>query len=736
MGRIYLDYNATTPIHQEVVRSMKPFLDTCFGNPSSSHWFGSETKKAVETARSQVASTIGCYPDEVLFTSGGTESNNLALKGYASAHREKGNHIIVSAIEHPSVIEVARHLEKNGFRVTYLPVDENGVILIDELEKSISSGTILISVMHANNEVGTIQPVSEIVEIARKHGIAVHTDAAQSIGKISVKVKDLGVDLLSVAGHKLYGPKGVGALYIKRGTHLEKIIHGADHEMNLRAGTENVLEIVGLGKACEIAENDLKKVQIHLKKMRDQLENQLLKGIPSIRINGHPEKRLPNTSNIGFPGIEANTILSEMQEIAASAGAACHSDHEESSSVLEAMGVPAEYRMGSIRFSTGRDTNKNEIDQAAKQIIRILKKINTGSDVDTQDTLQDQEVRLTQYTHGLGCACKLRPQDLEKILKNLPLSTDPNVLVGNQTSDDAAVYKINEDTAFVHTVDFFTPIVDDPFHFGRIATANALSDIYAMGATPLFALNIVAFPVNRLPLTILEKILKGANCTADEAGISILGGHSIEDPEPKFGLAVAGIIHPEEIITNSGGQPGDHIILTKPLGTGILSTAIKRSLIDRKTEETAIEMMATLNKNAAGIMKNYTVSSCTDVTGYGLLGHLCEMTEASRVNAEIYTKKVPLLPKVREMVAANIIPGGTLNNLKHVTEKVTWDSSLNNQDQVILSDAQTSGGLIITVPEKESKNLLKDLRRIGVGEAAIIGKIVENGTGIITVKNE
>ncbi len=734
MKKIYLDYNATTPLHPEVVECMKPYLDRHFGNPSSLHWFGIETKKAVEQARSQVANALGCNPDEILFTSGGTESNNMALKGYAYLHRNQGNHIIVSSIEHPSVIEVVKYLEKDGFTITYLPVNGNGIILLEELEKSITPGTILISVMHANNEVGTIQPIQAIVEIAGKYKITVHTDAAQSIGKINVNVKELGVDLLTVAGHKLYGPKGIGALFIKRGTIVEKMIHGADHEMDLRAGTENVLNIVGLGKACEVAVRDLEQVSVHLKKMRDRLEKKLVEEIPSVRVNGDPEKRLPNTSNIGFPGIEANTLLSELQYIAASAGAACHSDQEEASSVLAAMNVPLEYSMGSIRFSTGRNTTQSDIDQAVKEVTSIYRKIQSDTEVAMVHHAPQQDVKLTQYTHGLGCACKIRPQDLEQIIKKMPVPSDPNVLVGHHTSDDAAVYKINEETALVSTIDFFTPIVDDPFHFGRIATANALSDVYAMGATPLFALNIVAYPVNRLPLYVLEQILEGASQMASEAGIVILGGHSIEDTEPKFGLAITGLVNPEQIITNAEGQPGDLLILTKPIGTGILSTAMKRNMLDQETESEAIEIMATLNQTPAALMKNYSVSACTDVTGFGLLGHLLEMTRSSRVDAELYVESVPLLPRVRELAAANVIPGGTLNNMKHAEKSTTWDSGISQIDRAILSDAQTSGGLLISVPEKESRNLLKDLHRHGIKEAAIVGKMVHKGAGGITIK--
>lgn len=734
MKKIYLDYNATTPLHPEVAECMKPYLDSCFGNPSSSHWFGIEAKKAVERARSQVASALGCDPDEILFTSGGTESNNMALKGYANAHRSFGNHIIVSAIEHPSVIEVAKYLEKKGFQVTYLPVTPNGIIILEELEKSITPGTILISIMHANNEVGTVQPIRAVAEIAKKQRITVHSDAAQTAGKIDVNVKELGVDLLSVAGHKLYGPKGIGALYIKRGTIVEKIIHGADHEMDLRAGTENVLNIVGLGKACEIAARDLASVPLHLMNMRDRLEELLFEGIPLIRINGDREKRLPNTTNIGFPGIEANTLLADLQEVAASAGAACHSDQEERSSVLMAMHVPPEYSMGSIRFSTGRDTSERDIDRAAKEIITAYHTLASNRGAAVLHPAPQEGVKLTQYTHGLGCACKIRPQDLEQIIRKMPAPEDPNVLIGCQTSDDAAVYKINQDTALVQTIDFFTPIVDDPYHFGRIAAANALSDVYAMGATPVFALNIVGFPVNRLPLQVLEQILDGANDMASKAGIAILGGHSIEDTEPKFGLAVTGLVHPEKIISNAGGQPGDMIILTKPIGTGILSTAMKQKLLDQKTENEAIEVMALLNQTAAALMKDYPVSSCTDVTGFGLLGHLLEMTRASHVDAELYVNRVPLLSRVRELAAANVIPGGTRNNMKHIENGTTWEPGISRLDKVILSDAQTSGGLLICLPEKESGNLLGDLHQQGVKDAAIIGRMMRKGTGKITIK--
>ncbi len=375
MNPIYLDYNATTPIDPEVVEVMKPYLDQYFGNPSSSHNFGIQTRKAVEKARKQIAEMINCFPDEIIFTSGGTESNNYAIKGIAFANRAKGNHIITSSIEHPAVIEVCRFLETEGFQVTYLPVNEFGLINIEDVKKAIKPQTILISIMHANNEVGTIQPIAEITRIAKEKNIYMHTDAAQSMGKIPVKVNELKIDLLSIAGHKLYASKGIGALYIRRGVKLTKLIHGADHERNLRAGTENVLEIVGLGKACELADRDLSDNVTHFKKMRDKLHNGLLDKFPEIKLNGHPEKRLPNTLSISFPNLEANLILSEMEDVAASAGAACHSDSIKVSTVLSAMKVPLDFAMGTIRFSTGKMTTEDEIEKAIDIITNTIQKL-------------------------------------------------------------------------------------------------------------------------------------------------------------------------------------------------------------------------------------------------------------------------------------------------------------------------------------------------------------------------
>lgn len=372
MKPIYLDYNATTPIDPRVAEAMLPYIHEHFGNPSSGHVYGITAKRAVDKARTQVAGMLGCQPNEVIFTSGGSESNNYAIKGVAGAYRRKGNHIITSAIEHPAVTEVCKHLESQDYKVTYLPVDRYGLVDPGQVKEAITAHTILITIMHANNEVGTIEPITEIAEIAHEHGILVHSDCAQSVGKIPVTINDLKIDLLPIAGHKLYAPKGVGALYIRSGVKLEKLIHGADHEMNHRAGTENVIEIAGLGKACELVEQESAKHQKHLKKLRDRFEIELKKIFPELKINGHPEKRLPNTCSAGFKDLEANTILSKLEIIAASAGAACHSDSVKISSVLEAMKVPLEYAKGTIRFSIGRFTTDNEIDTALGEIEKAV----------------------------------------------------------------------------------------------------------------------------------------------------------------------------------------------------------------------------------------------------------------------------------------------------------------------------------------------------------------------------
>jgi cysteine desulfurase len=371
MPRIYLDYNASTPIDPVVAAAMRPFLEDHFGNPSSGHWAASGAKAALEKARGQVAVPLGAQSDEIVFTSGGSEANNLALKGVAWALRGKGSHIITSSVEHPAVLGPCRFLERQGFNVTMLRVDGYGRVDPDDVIRAITPQTVIISIMHANNEVGTIQPIAEVSRIARAHGILIHTDAAQSVGKIATDVNALGVDLLTVAGHKVYAPKGVGALYVRRGTPLEPLVHGAGHEGGWRAGTESALLAVGLGTACDVARN-LAPMQ-GVRSLRDRLWQRLQEAFGNRVVrNGHPDQRLPNTLNVSFADEVGTEILARLEGVAASTGSACHAGQIELSPVLQAMGVAPEVGMGAIRFSLGRATTQDEIDAVADRLAQIL----------------------------------------------------------------------------------------------------------------------------------------------------------------------------------------------------------------------------------------------------------------------------------------------------------------------------------------------------------------------------
>jgi cysteine desulfurase len=372
MKPIYLDYNATTPVDPGVVEAMLPYLREHFGNPSSSHLYGTRGQSGMEQAREQVADSLGCSPDEVVFTGGGSESDNLAIKGAAEAYRERGSHIITSQVEHPAVLNTCRYLERHGYQVTYLPVDRYGMVAPDDVARAITPETILITIMHANNEVGTIQPIAAISRIAHERNVLFHTDAAQSVGKVATQVDELGVDMLAVAGHKLYAPKGVGCLYVRRGIRLEPLVHGAGHERGQRAGTENVAGIVGLGKACQIAAENLANTASRQTNLRDKLYERLREQLKSVHLNGHPTERLPNTLNVSFAGVDSSALLVAIPELAASTGSACHSGRTEPSAVLVAMGVPLELALGAVRFSLGRWTTEEEIDQVVSLLTERL----------------------------------------------------------------------------------------------------------------------------------------------------------------------------------------------------------------------------------------------------------------------------------------------------------------------------------------------------------------------------
>ena len=369
--KIYLDYNASTPVDPQVAAVMRQAIQNAFGNPSSTHWAGVPAHAMVDSARQQVAGLLGCLAQEIVFTSGGSESNNLAIKGKYFAQQNANAHIITTQVEHPAIVEPCRFLELRGARITWLPVDATGRIDPGDLRRAITPDTILISIMHANNEVGTIQPIEECAHIAHEQGISLHTDAAQSIGKLPVRVDDLGVDLLTIAGHKLYAPKGIGALYVRSGVVLEPLIHGASHESGRRAGTESALLTAALGKASELA-SDLTAVT-EIKALRDRLWAALQENLGDrVVLNGHPEKSLPNTLNVSFVGHVGVEILKEIPEVAASTGSACHTGQVELSPVLAAMGVSSEIGAGAIRFSLGRTTTAQDIDTVAKRLIQVL----------------------------------------------------------------------------------------------------------------------------------------------------------------------------------------------------------------------------------------------------------------------------------------------------------------------------------------------------------------------------
>jgi cysteine desulfurase len=372
---IYLDHNATTPVNPEAVSAMMPYLEDEFGNPSSDYQLGVSAKEAVARARQAVALLLGCQKDEVVFTSGGSESNNMVLKGLIDFKNAEKSHIITCAVEHPAILNPALFLAELGVRVTILPVDRFGQVDPGAVKQAISPDTTLVSIMLANNETGTLQPIKEISKIAKEYGVSVHTDAAQAVGKLEVDVNELGVDFLTVAGHKLYGPKGIGALFIRGGQKIEPLIHGAVQEAGKRAGTENTILAVGLGEACRVAGQRLRDDIKDMKRLRDRLQELLFGGLEGLVLNGHPDKRLPNTLNVSVPGLEGHRILDGMPEIMASTGAACHDRTVSLSHVLSAMAVPPDIGMGALRLTVGRTNTIEQIEEAAQLIINQVKRM-------------------------------------------------------------------------------------------------------------------------------------------------------------------------------------------------------------------------------------------------------------------------------------------------------------------------------------------------------------------------
>ncbi len=381
MKKIYLDNNATTPIHHEVLEAMLPYLKDEFGNPSSIHWAGRKPRKAIDDAREKTAKLLNCDVSEIIFTSCGSEGDNLAIKGIAESKRDKGNHIITTKVEHPAVLATCKYLAKKGYDVTFLDVDTQGMLDLNQLKKAITSKTILITIMFANNETGVVFPIEEIGRIAKERNITFHTDAVQGAGKVPIDVKKMNIDLLTVSGHKLYAPKGVGALYVKRGVRLVPVIHGGHQERNRRGGTENTAGIVALGKACEIAARDMETEIKQITVLRDRLEKGLMENISHVRRNGHPTQRIPNTLNLSFEYAEGESLLLnlDMKGIAASSGSACTSGTLEPSHVLVAMGVPLEASHSSVRFSLGRGNTAEDIDYVIEALPAMVERMRSMS---------------------------------------------------------------------------------------------------------------------------------------------------------------------------------------------------------------------------------------------------------------------------------------------------------------------------------------------------------------------
>lgn len=385
--RIYMDHGATTRPDPEVVNAMLPFFNELYGNASSLHTFGQEAAQALISSRKTVADFLGAEPEEIIFTSGGTESDNLALKGIAYLKKNKGKHIITSVIEHPAILNTCKYLDDIGYKITYVPVDDQGLVDPADVEDAVTDNTILISIMHANNEIGTIQPIKEISAIAHEHGVLVHTDAVQSVGKMPVNMDDLGVDMLSISAHKIYGPKGVGALYVRKGTRLLGLSQGGSHEMKKRAGTENIPGIVGMAKAVELAEQRLEGDTKYLENLRDTMIRKILDSIPESYLNGHPTKRLCNNVHVRFSYVEGESLLMmlDMKGVAVSTGSACSSKSLEPSHVLAALGIIPEKIHGNLRITLGHENTMDEVDYVVENLIDIVKKLRAMSPIAPKD---------------------------------------------------------------------------------------------------------------------------------------------------------------------------------------------------------------------------------------------------------------------------------------------------------------------------------------------------------------
>ncbi|MBP1620183.1 MAG: selenium donor protein/cysteine desulfurase NifS,TIGR03402 [Acidobacteria bacterium] len=737
---VYLDYNATTPVDPRVIEAMRPALASLFGNPSSGHRPGRAARAAVEEARERVAACLGAESDEIVFTSGGSESDNQAIHGVVAARG--GGHVVVSAVEHPAVLEPARALAAEGrIRLTVVPVDRFGRVDPDEIERALAADTVLVSVMLANNEVGTLEPVAEIAARCRRRGVLVHTDAAQAVGKVPVDVGTLGVDLLTVAGHKLYAPKGIGALFVRRGVELAPLIRGAGHERGLRSGTENVASIVGLGVACSLAAAELAEERERLAALRDRLEAMLAEGFPALVRHGHPVERLPNTASVAFPGVDANLLLTRLaDEVGASAGAACHTDAVHPSAVLLAMGVDAAMAMSTVRFSVGRFSTADEVERAARRVVEVAREL--AGDRATSSAAPGPGVRLTRFTHGLGCACKLQPRLLEEVVRRLPRPQHAEILVGafrrRLRVAAAGRHGAGPDTRLLHAG-------------GRRATAVRCD---RRGQRALRRLRDGRDPAVRPQHCWLPGRRAAGRGAARDPGRRAggrrgsrrrrarrphrrghraevrLGRHRHDRRRPALAQRRRGA---DQLWRNAGAREGDLLVLTKPLGVGIWATAAKHDAADAAGWARACATMRRLNAAGAAALRPARPRAVTDVTGFGLLGHLHELLAASRCDGEVWLGAVPVLDGTRRLIALGEVPGGTRANLEHAAAFTSFAEGIVVDDRLLLADAQTSGGLLAAVPADAAGPLLERLHDGGDDGAAIVGRITGPGDGRVRV---
>ena len=724
---LYFDFNATTPVAAEVREAMMPYLGERFGNPSSDSRLGRAAREAVEAARAEVAALIGARPDEIVFTGGGTEASNLAIRGAGLAD---GAAVVTSAIEHPATEACCALLERAGRSVRRVAPRADGVLDPDDLARAIDGATGLVTLIHAQNEIGTLQPVAAAAALARAAGALVHADAAQSLGKVPVDVTALGVDLLSIAGHKLYAPKGVGALFVRRGVSLRPVIVGAGQERGLRPGTENVPCIVGLGVACRLARETLAETGPRLARLTAWLLARLRAEVPGLVLVGEGAERLPNTLNLLFPG-------------RVGAGA---DRRDRAGRRLDRLGLPRRQR-GAVVGAAGarhrpgggarrgaavarprhdRRRGRGGCGRPRRRLAPARRRDNhsTRSLRMTVTAIADPVVRLTELAHGGGCGCKLAPSVLQALLAEQPQAGPfAQLLVGTETGDDAAVWQVDENTCVIATTDFFMPMVDDPRDFGRIAATNAISDVYAMGGRPIMALAVLGMPLGKLPVETVRAILAGGAEICAEAGIPVAGGHSIDAPEPIYGLAVIGLCRPEEVRRNRGARPGDALILTKGIGVGIYSAAIKRQALDAAGYAEFVASTTRLNRVGTRLGQLDHVHAVTDVTGFGLLGHALEMARGSGATLAIEAAEVPLLAQAEALARAGFVTGASGRNWASYGVEASLPAEMPDWQRQILTDPQTSGGLLVACHPAEADGLVAAIRAEGYPMARRIGGV-------------